>query len=422
FAGYDTLTLSGAKILALIANGNISEEAVGGDDVSVIVDKTSLYAESGGQKGDRGIVKTATGVVEIVDSIKAGHNKIAMLGKVTEGSVKTGQPAETIADGERRLQTARNHSATHLMQKALRDVLGNHVEQAGSYVSYERLRFDFTHFSAMTPEEIARVEATVNDKIFEALDISSKETSIAEAKAAGAMALFGEKYGDTVRMVNMGGYSIELCGGTHLKNTAQIGLFKILSETGVAAGVRRIEAVTGKGAIAYYHQVEDQLNEVSALLKTTPDNLYKRAESYITKVRDLTKELDQFRSKMAGNLIGDLLNTKESVEGIDVIAQSVDNLDMGGLRELGDKLKDQLKSGVILLAGGKEGKYNLLAMATDDVVKQGINAGAIIKEAAAAAGGTGGGRPNMAQAGVKDNSKIAAALAKAKEIIKAQKK
>lgn len=422
FVGYDNLQLTGAVILAIITDNEISEQANDGVEVSIITDKTTLYAESGGQKGDRGIIKTDTGSAEIVDCIKVGLNKIAQIGKITEGFIKKGQKAEIITDNERRLQTARNHSATHLLQKALRDVLGSHVQQAGSYVSYDRLRFDFTHFSAMTAEEIRRVEEIVNNKIFDAMDIVSAETGIDEARVQGAMALFGEKYGDKVRMVNMGGYSIELCGGTHLKNTSQIGTFKIISENGVAAGVRRIEALSGKGALQYYKQMEDRINIISSFLKTTPDNMLKRVEYYINKANDLNKELDKFRSKIAGNLVDNILDSMEIIDGINTIAYQAGNLDMNGLRDMGDKLRDKIKSGIIILAGGKDDKQNLVAMVTDDIVKMGINAGAIIRAAAAVAGGSGGGRPNMAQAGIKDADKIKEALEKAKEVIKEQKK
>lgn len=419
FDGYADLETD-SIITAIIFDNEIVDEAADGSEVSVITGKTSLYAESGGQKGDCGVMHTETGTVELFDCIKVSGGKIAQLGKVTEGFIKTGQSAHISANYKKRLDTARNHSATHLLQKALREVLGNHVEQAGSFVSHDRLRFDFTHFSAMSDEEIHLVEEIVNDKILEGLDIVCVETSIDDARKKGAMALFGEKYGDRVRMVSMGDYSVELCGGTHLKNTSQICIFKITSESGIAAGVRRIEALTGKAAIQYYSSMENCLNSISKHVKAKSENVIKKIEQLMTENKDLVRELQKVRSKAFGSLIDDIAKSVEEINGIKVVSANIDEHDLNGLRSLSDKLIDKIKSGVVILAGGKDGKYNLLVKATDDIVNQGVNAGDIIKRSAAIAGGSGGGRPNMAQASIREVSKIKAALERAKDVIKQQ--
>ena len=280
FAGYDVYDVANAKIVALVANEAVAETAQAGDTVAVFLDRTPFYAESGGQVGDQGVIKTETGVVKVTNCVKVVGGKIAHMGEVTEGLVQVGEMACASIDVELRMASSRNHSATHLLHKALRTVLGTHVEQAGSYVSADRLRFDFTHFAAMTADEIKEVERLVNDAIFASYDVHTDEMSIDEARNRGAMALFGEKYGEVVRVVDMGGYSIELCGGAHLKNTAQVGSFKILSENGVAAGVRRIEAVTGKEALKHYQAQEDEIKEICRLVKSTPDKLLSRPVSY----------------------------------------------------------------------------------------------------------------------------------------------
>lgn len=418
FVGYNQLKVENAKILAITKDNEIIKTATMGERVSIILDVTPCYAESGGQLGDTGIIKTDTGIFAIEDTIKAGGSKIAHIGTVKKGTISVQDNVIVEADELKRMSTSQNHSATHLLQKALRIVLGNHVEQAGSNVSSERLRFDFTHFAAMTNEEIEKVETLVNENIFDALNITITETSIEEAKKLGAMALFGEKYGDLVRVVNMGNVSIELCGGTHLNNTSQVGIFKILSETGVSAGVRRIEAVTGNRAIETYKAKEKTLEEVSTILKTNPDNVLKKATSILSEIKELKQEIEKLKAKTAGNIVEDILNTVDEINNIKVITKKVSDFDNNGLKNLGDQLKDKLKSGVIVLASDKDNKVNFLVMVTDDIVKKGIHAGKIIKEVSAIAYGSGGGRPNMAQAGAKDISKIDDALAYAKEFIK----
>lgn len=420
FAGYDVYDVANAKIVALVANEAVAETAQAGDTVAVFLDRTPFYAESGGQVGDHGVIKTETGVVKVTNCVKVVGGKIAHMGEVTEGLVQVGEMACASIDVELRMASSRNHSATHLLHKALRTVLGTHVEQAGSYVSAERLRFDFTHFAAMTADEIKEVERLVNDAIFASYDVHTDEMSIDEARNRGAMALFGEKYGEVVRVVDMGGYSIELCGGAHLKNTAQVGSFKILSENGVAAGVRRIEAVTGKEALKHYQAQEDEIKEICRLVKSTPDKLLGRLEQLLTEQKETAKELEKLKAKMAGGAADEMLNSKVEIGGVAVLAAEVKDMDGNALRTMGDQLKQKLGSGVVVLASGKDGKVNLMAMATDDVVKKGVHAGNIIKAAAAVCGGGGGGRPNMAQAGGKDASKIADALEKAKAVVAEQ--
>lgn len=420
FAGYDVYDVANAKIVALVANEAVAETAQASDTVAVFLDRTPFYAESGGQVGDQGVIKTETGVVKVTNCVKVVGGKIAHMGEVTEGLVQVGEMACASIDVELRMASSRNHSATHLLHKALRTVLGTHVEQAGSYVSAERLRFDFTHFAAMTADEIKEVERLVNDAIFASYDVHTDEMSIDEARNRGAMALFGEKYGEVVRVVDMGGYSIELCGGAHLKNTAQVGSFKILSENGVAAGVRRIEAVTGKEALKHYQAQEDEIKEICRLVKSTPDKLLARLEQLLAEQKETAKELEKLKAKMAGGAADEMLNSKVEIGGVAVLAAEVKDMDGNALRTMGDQLKQKLGSGVVVLASGKDGKVNLMAMATDDVVKKGVHAGNIIKAAAAVCGGGGGGRPNMAQAGGKDASKIADALEKAKAVVAEQ--
>ena len=420
FAGYDIYDVANAKIVALVANDKITTQAEAGDGVAVLLDRTPFYAESGGQVGDHGTIKTETGTVQITNCVKVVGGKIAHLGEVTEGTILEGQTACASIDETLRMASARNHSATHLLHKALRTVLGSHVEQAGSYVSADRLRFDFTHFAALTPDELKEVERLVNDAIFASYTVHAEEMSMDEARNMGAMALFGEKYGDVVRVVDMGGYSIELCGGAHLKNTAQVGSFKIISENGVAAGVRRIEALTGQEALRHYQAQEEEIKAVCHMVKSTPDKLLARLEQILAEQKETAKELEKLKAKMAGGAADEILNNKTEIGGVGVLAAEVKDADANALRTMGDQLKQKLGSGVIVLASGKDGKVNLVVMATDDVVKKGVHAGNIIKAAAAVCGGGGGGRPNMAQAGGKDASKIAQALEEAKTVIAQQ--
>ncbi len=420
FAGYDIKEVADANIIALVTNDAVAQNACVGDDVSVFLDKTPFYAESGGQVGDHGSIQTQTGIVEITDCIKVVGGKIAHIGVVKEGSIIVGDTACAKIDMALRMATSRNHSATHLLQKALRTVLGTHVEQAGSYVSAERLRFDFTHFTALTEQELKEVENIVNQKIFESLEINTCQKSIEDARQMGAMALFGEKYGDIVRVVTMGDFSIELCGGAHLTNTAQVGTFKIISENGIAAGVRRIEALTGTEALKYYQSQEEQIKQICKVVKANAENVVYRVEQIVSEQKESAKEIEKLKSKLAGGVVEEILSQKQQINDIAVICANIKDADANTLKTMGDQLKIKLGSGVVILASGKGDKVNLIAMATDDVIKKGIHAGNIVKAAAVCCGGGGGGRPNMAQAGGKDASKIEQALQKAKEVIQQQ--
>ena len=419
FVGYEQSSIDDAKVIALVADNAVATQAGPGQDVAVFLDKSPFYAEMGGQVGDIGIIKTDMGTVEVTDCIHVVGGKTAHIGQVVDGMISVGERATASYDVKNRLSIARNHSATHLLQQALRDVLGTHVQQAGSYVSAGRLRFDFTHFTAMTPDELKKVEQIVNEKIYESIPVTVSEMSLDAARKMGATALFGEKYGQTVRVVDMGGYSIELCGGTHLKNTAQIGSFKIISEGGVAAGVRRIEALTGFGAVAYYERQEEELKEACRLLKANPDTLIQKLEHVLAEQKEQAKELEQLKAKLAGAAAGDILAGKQQINGVDVICAQTEG-DANALKTLGDELKNQLPVSVIVLASIQGGKVNLVAMATEEAVKKGAHAGNIIKAAAAVCGGGGGGRPGMAQAGGKEPAKVTAALEKALEVIQSQ--
>ena len=358
--------------------------------------------------------------VEVEDVIKLSGGKFGHVGHVVEGTFNVGDKAVFTVNEKNRALGAKNHSATHLLQKALREVLGTHVEQAGSLNNAEHLRFDFTHFSPLSDDEIARVEKIVNEKIAEDLPVVTKVMSMEDAKKTGAMALFGEKYGDEVRVVSMGDFSVELCGGTHVKNTGVITAFKILSETGVASGVRRIEAVTDQGVFNYYHKQEEELKEAAKALKATPATLLTRIESLLAEVKELKSENESLKSKLAKDALGDVMDQVEEVKGVKLLATSIEDVDMNGLRELGDNLKEKLGEGVIVLASQKDGKVFLVAMVTDEAQKAGAHAGNLIKAIAGCVGGGGGGRPNMAQAGGKNPAGIPEAVAKVKEILESQ--
>ncbi|MCR5784910.1 MAG: alanine--tRNA ligase [Eubacterium sp.] len=421
FIGYDRLEDTD-DIAVLCGESEITEALSDGDKGSIIVKKTPFYATMGGQKGDKGIITTDSGKFVVEDTIKVTGNRYAHIGYVCEGMIRTGQKATLSVDKTNRKKTCRNHSATHLMQKALREVLGSHVEQAGSYQDGERTRFDFSHFEAMTAEELSKVEEMVNEKIAEGLDVNTEIMSVDEAKKKGAMALFGEKYGDEVRVVSMGDYSVELCGGTHVKNTSDINAFKIVSENGVAAGVRRIEALTGDNVLEYYKNIEKELDDAAKAAKTTPSNLAEKIAAMQAEIKALNAENESLKSKAAKDALGDVMDKVKEIGGIKLLATAVEGVDMNGLRDLGDQLKEKIGEGVIFLASNADGKVNLVTMATDGAIKAGAHAGNLIKEAASLVGGGGGGRPNMAQAGGKNPAGINDALAKAEEIVKSQVK
>ena len=416
FVGYENLTAR-SEITVLTTESEIVEALSDGEIGTVIVKETPFYATMGGQQGDKGIIKTASGEFKVEDTVKLLGGKVGHIGKMIRGMIKTGDQAELMVDEKLRSQTCKNHSATHLLQKALRIVLGTHVEQAGSYQDNERTRFDFSHFQAMTADEIARVEQIVNDEIAAALPVETAVMSVDEAKKTGAMALFGEKYGEKVRVVSMGDFSKEFCGGTHVKNTSEITAFKIISESGVAAGVRRIEALTGENVFAYYKHMEEELNTAAKTVKATPANLVERLEHLMAEMKALQSENESLKSKAAKDALGDVMDQVTEIKGVKLLAASVDGVDMNGLRELGDQLKEKLGEGVVVLASANEGKVNLIAMATDGAMKQGAHAGNLIKAIAAKVGGGGGGRPNMAQAGGKNPAGIPDAIAEAKNAL-----
>lgn len=419
FVGYQEYQTD-AVVKYIVKDDEVIENAQEGDNVTIILDKTPFYAESGGQVGDTGYIESKDGVVKVSDCKKTPDGKHLHIGAVKKGIIEKGVSVRARIDSKRRMAIARNHTTTHLLHKALRNVLGEHVTQAGSLVEPDRFRFDFTHFSPVTRDELNRIEDEVNKKIMENIVVDAVEMSLEEAKKEGATALFGEKYGDRVRVVKIGDYSKELCGGTHLDATSEAGLIKIVSETGVAAGVRRIEALTGEAAIRYFNERERMLNAVAEALKTSPTDTLKKIEALTAQVKKAEKEIEQLRSKLVSGSIEDVLSNAVDVDGVKVVTARFDQLDMEALRNTGDKLRSKLGTGIVILGTGRGGKVNFVAMATKDVVKKGIHSGNVIREVAKITGGGGGGRPDMAQAGGKDVSKIDEALEHAVEVVKNQ--
>ena len=419
FVGYDNLTWE-SDVTVLTTEDELTDALSEGQKGTVFVNETPFYATSGGQEADTGYIRTSEGEFRVEDTVKLLGGKIGHVGVMTKGMIKVHDKVSLEVDARKRALSARNHSATHLLQKALRTVLGTHVEQAGSSVNEDRLRFDFTHFSALTAEEMKKVEDIVNEQISKGLPVIVKNMPIEEAKKTGAQALFGEKYGDIVRVVNMSDFSIEFCGGTHVKNTSEIMAFKIISETGVAAGVRRIEALTSDGLMKYYSDMEEKLKSAAHLLKATPDNLGDKISHMIAENKSLHSEIESLKSKMAQEAAGDVMDQVKEVKGVKLLAAQIDGVDMNGLRDLGDQLKEKLGDGVVVLASGNEGKVSLMATATDGAMKKGAHAGNLVKGIAGCVGGGGGGRPNMAQAGGKNPAGIPDALAKAEEVLEGQ--
>ena len=419
FTGYDTLQAE-SSVAAIASDGKWQDVLSEGQEGTIITVKTPFYATMGGQKGDFGVIKTADGTFEVIDTVKVPGGRIGHIGKVVSGTIKKDAKADLSVSSLNRGNTCKNHTATHLLQEALREVLGDHVEQSGSYQDGERTRFDFSHGQAMTTEELKKVEEIVNAKIAEDLPVETKVMSLEEAKKTGAMALFGEKYGDTVRVVMIGDFSRELCGGTHVGHTGEIASFKILSESGVAAGVRRIEAITGNNVTAYYQEMEERLNAVARVLKTSPATLLDRAEHLMAEMKVLQSENESLKSKAAKDALGDVMNQVKDVKGVKLLATSVAGVDMNGLRDLGDQLKAKIAEGVIVLISDCDGKVNMVAMATQGAMDKGAHAGNLIKGIAALVGGGGGGRPNMAQAGGKNPAGIPDAIAKCEEVLAAQ--
>ena len=419
FVGYETQECD-SKITVMTTDTELTEALTDGQAGTIFVDETPFYATGGGQHADSGVITCKDGEFVVEDVVKMLGGKIGHIGHVTKGMFKVGDTVTLSVNKVQRADTAKGHSATHLLQKSLRTVLGNHVEQSGSYVDKDRLRFDFSHFQALTAEELAEVEKMVNEKIAEDLTVSTEIMSVDEAKKTGAMALFGEKYGDKVRVVTMGDFSKEFCAGTHVPHTGVIKAFKIISETGVAAGIRRIEALTGEGVMKYYLDEEKTLHEAAKAAKAEPHKLAEKIQSMLDEIKALSAENEKLKDQIAKSEVADVMDQVVEAGDYKVLPVSVKDVDMNALRTLGDDLKGKIGSGVVILASDMGGKVNLIVTATDDAVKAGAHAGKIIKEAAALVGGGGGGRPNMAQAGGKNPAGIKAALEKAVEIAKEQ--
>jgi len=403
FVGYNDL-VTNAKVIAIVHGDELIDMAGAGEKVAVLLDRTPFYAESGGQVSDKGTLSNKDVAARVEEVSKAPHGQHVHVVTVERGVLRKGDELTAAVSSAEREDTIKNHTATHLLHKALKEVLGEHVNQAGSLVQPDRLRFDFSHIAAVTPEELAVIE----------------QKPIAEAKAMGAMALFGEKYGDIVRVVQVGDYSVELCGGCHVQSTSQIGLFKIVSESGIGSGIRRIEAVTGKGAYLFLDSQIQLLQGSAALLKSSPAELPRRIEALQGQLRDAQKEIDALRGKIGSLEAGSLESQVKQVGDIPLLAAEIKGADMDTLRGIADTIKAKLGTVAVLLGAANDGKVNLVAAVTPDLVKRGVSAGAIVKEAASICGGGGGGRPDLAQAGGKDASKLSEALASAERLLAKQ--
>ena len=421
FDGYKNLNVSG-KVTAIVKEDEIVEMINEGEKAIIVLNETSFYAEGGGQAGDIGTLENEDAIFEVVDTRKGANNTIKHIGFVKKGQIKVSDALESKVNKEVRMASARNHTATHLLHEALKEVLGDHVNQAGSLVTPERLRFDVTHFEPISKEELKAVEEKVNKAILDALEVNCEIMNINDAKEKGAMALFGEKYGNEVIVVSMGDYSVELCGGTHLTNTSQVGLFKILSEGGVAAGVRRIEAITGHAVYEYLTNRDNMINEVCSALKTKEDNLVQRANHLVEENKALAKELHETKTKLNLQSVDSLLDAKVEINGVNLLCAKFEDIDMNTLKETADTLRDKVGSGVVVLSNVADNKVNFVVTATQDVIEKGIHSGNIVREVAKIANGKGGGRPNMAQAGATDVSKVDEALSYASEVVKSQVK
>lgn len=415
FTGYTKLT-DEAEVLAIYKEGENAEFAGAGENVLIYLDKTPFYAEGGGQVSDTGIMSTDNGKVEI-KSVTKSQGVFAHKGTVVEGEVNKGEKVQCSVNVIKRNKTARNHTATHLLQKALREVLGNHVEQAGSYVNENELRFDFTHFEGVSEEDLAKVEGMVNDKICEFLDVDTTETSMKEAQKMGAMALFGEKYGDKVRVVSCGGWSIELCGGTHVSNIGQIGSMKIVSETGIASGVRRIVAYTGTGVLQAARRAEGTIDEVSRIVKASPNVVISKTETLVEELRNSRKELEDFKKEAMGSEVDEIVADAKTIGDIKLITKEFRDYKIGDLRSLSDDIKAGNTNTVMVFATVSEGKVTMLVSVTDDLLDKGYHAGNMIKKIAPAVGGGGGGKADMAQAGGKKPEGISDAFKVAEELL-----
>jgi alanyl-tRNA synthetase len=415
FTGYDERTAY-SVITALLQDGNPVESAAAGTEVDVITETTPFYGESGGQAGDTGEISTGNAHLEVVATLKPLTDLIVHRARVREGIVKVGDAVDLKVAGSRRTATARNHTATHLLQAALRQVLGDHVKQAGSQVDNERLRFDFTHFSAMTQEELERVEELVNTYIMDNTDVAAREMALDKAMESGATALFDEKYGDTVRVVRVGEVSCELCGGTHVRASGDIGLFKLLSEAGIAAGVRRIEALTGMEALHYARRLEEDQKKIASLVKAEGGDAVDRIQRIMARQKELQREIETLQGRLNASASADLLAGVREIGGIKTLAVKVEMDDPKGLREFADSLKDRIDSGVIAIGTEKDGKATLLVAVTKDLTGR-FKAGDLIKQLAPIIGGSGGGKPELAQAGGSMPDKLDEALEKLYELV-----
>ena len=418
FTGYDSLETE-SNIAGIVAVGEVASEITEGEDGIIVTYQTPFYAEMGGQAGDIGTITSTDGAkAEVTYTRKTGDGIYLHEVTVKEGTFKLTQQVKLSVDKANRLSVSRNHSATHLLHKALKETLGSHVAQAGSLVTADRLRFDFSHFEAMTTEQLKEVENKVNNAILECMPITVRELPIEEAKKLGATAQFGEKYGDVVRVVSMGDYSVEFCGGTHLTNTARCGLFKLVSEGGVAAGVRRIEAVTGRGVLEYISEKDRLIADTAAALKTNQiHEIDKKAASVMEEQRELNRKLDEFTSRLAALRTQNMMTSIKHLGAVNVLTAQVDGLEVNEIKTLADQAKEQMIDGVVVLASNTDGKITFVAMAMKEAVAKGVHCGKIIKEVTEICGGKGGGKPDMAQGGGKDALKIDDALAKVDEII-----
>ncbi|OPJ63621.1 alanine--tRNA ligase [Clostridium oryzae] len=421
FNGYNK-TKSKSTVDILIKNEDFADTITKGEKGIIVCGETPFYAEMGGQVGDKGIIYGAGFKAYVYDCKKNISGKILHLVEVLDGEISKGDTAYFEIDVLRRNNIRKNHTATHMLQAALKAVLGDHVHQSGSYVDDEKLRFDFTHFTAVTEEEIDKIEKIVNNEIMKAVPVVTEEMSIDEAKKKGAMALFDEKYGDVVRVVEVGNFSMELCGGTHVSNSGEIGLVKIVSESGVAAGVRRIEAVTGINSLKNFNDKLTEIDEIAKLLKTSSKEIVSKLQNTLQELKNKDKEIETLKSRIASSAEQDILKGMAEVNGVRYVAEIAEGLDSNSLRNLGDKIKSQLGSGVVVLGSEFEGKVSIIAMATKDVLSKGIHCGKLVKEISAVVGGSGGGRPDMAQAGGKYGEKLKDALAGVEKVLESSVK
>ncbi len=421
FVGYETMECD-SKITAIFSDDNFCDSLEECKSATLVLSKIPFYGEGGGQVGDTGVITTDNARIIVTDSKKMRDGRIILACYIESGSIEVNEDCHCAVDVARRKNIQNNHSATHILQKALRLIVGDHVEQAGSYVNDERLRFDFSHYEAVTSEQLEKVEQLVNEKIFEALDVKCQEMPLEDAKKLGAMALFGEKYGNIVRVVTMGDFSVEFCGGTHVNNTSNIGIFKILSESGIAAGTRRIEATTGLGVLKVLKDKEKLIEDTANVLKSNTNDIAHKAEAISEELKAVKSELSKLKNEAAKSGVDDVIKNAKDINGVNVVSAKFENTEIDTLRTMGDNIKDKLGSGIAVLVSASDDKVTIFVTATKDVVAKGVHCGNIVKEAAVLVGGKGGGRPDFAQAGGKDKSGIDAAIDKAMEIVSQQVK